>query len=73
MKTIDVYSENHAKPINTFCEQNAELMNINHVAHIVASVFTRAKISVILQNSAQHNATVAVPHTTHAHRLFLGA
>jgi hypothetical protein len=25
---IDVYSENHMKPINTFCEQNAESLII---------------------------------------------
>jgi hypothetical protein len=25
---IDVYSENHTKPINTLCEQNAELWSV---------------------------------------------
>jgi hypothetical protein len=28
-EVIYVYSENHKKPINTFCEQNAELLNVN--------------------------------------------
>jgi hypothetical protein len=27
-KIIGVYSQNHTKPINTFCEQNAELFEV---------------------------------------------
>jgi hypothetical protein len=34
---IAVYSENHTKPINTFCEQNAELKQVNHIDTTVLS------------------------------------
>jgi len=34
---IDVYSESHTKHINTLCEQNVELLNINLVVHIVTT------------------------------------
>jgi hypothetical protein len=28
VEEIAVYSENHKKPMNTLCEQNAELLNV---------------------------------------------
>jgi hypothetical protein len=34
-----VYSENHAKFINTPCGQNAELLAIKRVAHVIISGF----------------------------------
>jgi len=37
MEIMAVCSEIHTKHINTLCEQNAELMNVTLVVHIVTS------------------------------------
>jgi hypothetical protein len=39
---IAVYPENHKKAINTMCGQNAGLLAVNQVAHIVATRISRA-------------------------------
>jgi len=42
-KIIAVCSVNHTKHINTLCEQNVELLNVNLAVHIVTTVLQRVK------------------------------
>jgi hypothetical protein len=46
-ETVGVYYENHKKPINTLCEQNSELINVKHVAHIINSVLLKLQFVFI--------------------------
>jgi hypothetical protein len=38
-ESIAVYSDNHTKPINTLCGQNAEILFLKHVVRVVTTAF----------------------------------
>jgi hypothetical protein len=43
MKIIAAYSENHTKPINTLCGQNADLLNVTASGTYISPVLKTLK------------------------------
>jgi hypothetical protein len=43
MEVIDVYSENHKKPVNTYCRQNSELFNFKVRGHRAYLTITKTR------------------------------